>query len=160
MLFMEPWTGSSRLQSSRAISSSEHSRPAARNETTSSLPTILGQPSDLSQIAASKPRKLLKRPRMPDDSESEERRHVPRKKRRLRLELVTSRLSNPYAAPATHIIGTKPWRIGIWARQRLAGGKLLRKAALLNSVAMKRKRGPTENSTIKNMYVAKWEKGS
>lgn len=65
-----------------------------------------------------------------------------RKKRRLRLDLVTSRLSRPYATPATHIIGTKAWRVGAWARQRFAGGKLLRKAAILNWLSMKSKRGP------------------
>lgn len=86
-------------------------------------------------------RKVLKRSRSHDDIAVEEE-HTHRKKRRLRLDLVTSRLSRPYATPATHIIGTKAWRVGAWARQRFAGGKLLRKAAILNWISMKRKRGP------------------
>jgi len=86
-------------------------------------------------------RNLLKRPRSLEDIAGEEG-HTQRKKRRLRLELVTSRLSRPYATPATHIIGTKAWRVGAWARQRFAGGKLLRKAAILNWISFKSKRGP------------------
>lgn len=87
-------------------------------------------------------RKLLKRSRSQEDTDGEVEEHTQRKKRRLRLDLVTSRLSRPYAVPATHIIGTKAWRVGAWARQKFAGGKLLRKAAILNWTSMKAKRGP------------------
>ena len=62
-----------------------------------------------------------------------------RKKRRLRHDLVTSRLSRPYATPATHI-ARGAWRLGVWARQRLSGGSLLRKGAILNSIAKRKKR--------------------
>ncbi len=85
-------------------------------------------------------RRLRKRSRSQDNFAGEEE-HTQRKKRRLRLDLVTSRLSRPYATPATHIIGTKAWRGGAWARQRSAGGKLLRKAAILNWISIRGKRG-------------------
>ncbi len=68
-----------------------------------------------------------------------------RKKRRLRHELVTSRLSRPYATPATHI-ARGAWRLGVWARQRLSGGLLLRKGAILNSIAKKKKRAISEST--------------
>lgn len=93
----------------------------------------------------STPRKLLKRARPQEDIDGEEWADVQRKKRRLRHDLVTSRLSRPYATPATHIIGTKAWRVGAWARQRFAGGKLLRKAAILNWITMKRKRSRADS---------------
>ena len=72
---------------------------------------------------------------------------VSRKKRRLRHELVTSRLSRPYATPATHI-AQGAWRLGVWARQRSSGDSLLRKGAILNSIA-KRKRKAVLESTRK-----------
>jgi len=93
----------------------------------------------------SDPWKSLKRPRLDESIDGDEEEPTQRKKRRLRLDLVTSRLSRPYADPATHIIGTKAWRAGAWARQRFVGGKLLRKAAILNWIAMKRKRSLQEN---------------
>ncbi|OJD31230.1 uncharacterized protein BKCO1_510003 [Diplodia corticola] len=58
-----------------------------------------------------------------------------RKKRRLRLTLITSRLSQPFAVPATHIAGRGPSRIAAWAKQQKKapwGRALLRKAATLN----------------------------
>jgi len=64
---------------------------------------------------------------------------LPRKKRRLRLDLITSKLSKPYASPATHISTQRTVRKGIWARQRLPGRILLRKAAILNSVIRQRR---------------------
>lgn len=68
-----------------------------------------------------------------------------KKKRRLRLELITSRLSKPFATPPTHIISKKAsLRVGIWARQKVLGKSLLRKAALLNLTRMKRKLVATE----------------
>lgn len=103
------------------------------------------QPNNQSSVASApagkKLHKTLKRARPQQDIDGEERACVQRKKRRLSLDLVTSRLSRPYATPTTHIRGTKAWRAGAWARQRFAGGRLLRKAAILNFVAMKRKRG-------------------
>ena len=61
-----------------------------------------------------------------------------RKKRRLRLNLITSRLSKPYATPPTHINARSTGRVGAWARQRILGRDLLRKAAILNSIRIKK----------------------
>lgn len=89
-------------------------------------------------------RKLLKRSRSREEIDRFEE-SVSRKKRRLRHELVTSRLSRPYATPATHI-ARGAWRLGVWARQRLSGGLLIRKGAILNSIAKKRKMVALESS--------------
>ena len=97
-------------------------------------------------------RKLLKRPRSQEEidrfGES-----VSRKKRRLRHELVTSRLSRPYATPATHI-ARGAWRLGVWARQRLSGGLLLRKGAILNSIAKKSKKAASESTKPIGLHEA------
>ena len=89
-------------------------------------------------------RQILKRSRSYEDidrfGES-----VSRKKRRLRHDLVTSRLSRPYATPATHI-AQGAWRLGVWARQRLSGGLLLRKGAILNSISKKKKKAVSEST--------------
>ncbi|KAL8795107.1 MAG: hypothetical protein Q9195_002404 [Heterodermia aff. obscurata] len=61
-----------------------------------------------------------------------------RKKRRLRLDLITSRLSRPYASPATHIISRNAVKLGVWTGRRYIGRNVFRKAAILNS--MKRDR--------------------
>lgn len=108
-------------------------------------------------------RKSLKRSR-PQEEIDKSGESVSRKKRKLRHELVTSRLSRPYATPATHI-ARGAWRLGVWARQRLSGGLLLRKAAVLNSFAKKRKEAVSESaknelpeSNMAPMYgeVAAW----
>lgn len=57
-----------------------------------------------------------------------------RKKRRLRRDLITSRLSRPYATPATHIISRNAVRLGIWTGRRYIGRNVFRKAAILNSM--------------------------
>lgn len=57
-----------------------------------------------------------------------------RKKRRLRLTLITSRLSRPFAVPTTHIVDRGRSRIAVWAKQKALGRNLLRKAAILNRV--------------------------
>ncbi|GME44929.1 hypothetical protein GTA08_BOTSDO04000 [Neofusicoccum parvum] len=57
-----------------------------------------------------------------------------RKKRRLRLTLITSRLSLPFAVPTTHIVDRGRSRIAVWAKQKALGRSLLRKAAILNRV--------------------------
>ena len=80
----------------------------------------------------------LKRDRPIDDNSGGEGELLPRKKRRLRLELITSRLSRPYAVPATFLPKRRTLRAGVWARQRLLRRDLLRKAAILNSIEMRR----------------------
>ncbi|KAK3077288.1 hypothetical protein LTS18_010722 [Coniosporium uncinatum] len=60
-----------------------------------------------------------------------------RKKQRLRLTLITSRLSRPYSKPATHIVDRGSSQIAVWAKQRglLQGqARPLRKAAILNRI--------------------------
>ena len=57
-----------------------------------------------------------------------------RKKRRLRLDLITSRLSRPYASPATHIISRNAVKLGVWTGRRYIGRNVFRKAAILNSM--------------------------
>ena len=81
----------------------------------------------------------LKRDPPLDDIEGDDTRSLQRKKRKLRHSLSTSRLSKPYAVPTTYIPSRKTLREGIWARQRVAGRNLLRKAAALNSFSKKRR---------------------
>lgn len=56
------------------------------------------------------------------------------KKRRLRLSLITSRLSRPYSAPPTYLVNRGSSKIAIWAKQKALGRGLLRKAAILNRI--------------------------
>lgn len=77
----------------------------------------------------------LKRQRALADVEGEESSENQRKKRRLRLELITSRLSRPYAFPSTNIhVSRSVVRVGIWNRQPLPARIPYIKAAILNSV--------------------------
>jgi hypothetical protein len=57
-----------------------------------------------------------------------------KKKRRLRLFLITSRLSPQYSHPATNIVDRGSSKIAVWAKQKNLGRNLLRKAAILNHV--------------------------
>lgn len=57
-----------------------------------------------------------------------------KKKRRLRLNLITSRLSRPFSAPATNIVDRGISKIAIWAKGRPSDKSLLRKAAIMNRV--------------------------
>ena len=63
--------------------------------------------------------------------------NVQKKKRRLRLDLITSRLSRPYATPSTHIVSRGASKIAIWARQKAFGRTPLRKAAIMNRIRIK-----------------------
>ena len=82
---------------------------------------------------------LRKRHRAVEDIEGDDTLCLQRKKRKLRHSLSTSRLSKPYAVPPTYIPSRKTLREGIWARQRVAGRNLLRKAAALNSYSKKKR---------------------
>ncbi|KAL8680406.1 MAG: hypothetical protein Q9186_003435 [Xanthomendoza sp. 1 TL-2023] len=80
----------------------------------------------------------LKRCRSQTDVEGENSIDVQRKKRRLRIDLVTSRLSQPYATPATHIISIRrAQRLGPWARPRFRVRSPLRRAAILNAIRIR-----------------------
>lgn len=57
-----------------------------------------------------------------------------KKKRRLRLFLITSRLSPQYSYPATNIVDRGSSKIAVWAKQKALGRNLLRKAAILNRI--------------------------
>lgn len=57
-----------------------------------------------------------------------------KKKRRLRLFLITSRLSLPFSQPATNIVDRGNSKIAVWAKQKALGRNLLRKAAILNRI--------------------------
>ncbi|ORY17147.1 hypothetical protein BCR34DRAFT_475349 [Clohesyomyces aquaticus] len=57
-----------------------------------------------------------------------------KKKRRLRLFLITSRLSPQFSHPATNIVDRGNSKIAVWAKQRALGRNLLRKAAILNRI--------------------------
>lgn len=78
--------------------------------------------------------KVTKRSRPLTDVDGEGSEHFRKKKRRLRLDLITSRLSRPYSSPPTHIIGRGTSKIALWAKQKALGRNLLRKAAIMNSV--------------------------
>jgi hypothetical protein len=57
-----------------------------------------------------------------------------KKKRRLRLFLITSRLSPQFSHPATNIVDRGSSKIAVWAKQKSRGRNLLRKAAILNHI--------------------------
>ncbi|KAF1936429.1 hypothetical protein EJ02DRAFT_304748, partial [Clathrospora elynae] len=57
-----------------------------------------------------------------------------KKKRRLRLFLITSRLSPQFSHPATNIVDRGNSKIAVWAKQKGLGRNLLRKAAILNGI--------------------------
>jgi hypothetical protein len=57
-----------------------------------------------------------------------------KKKRRLRLLLITSRLSPQFSHPATNIVDRGSSKIAVWAKQKSLGRNLLRKAAILNRI--------------------------
>lgn len=120
----------------------EWQRLSPRPVPVSSTTTPSDDPPSHSQSPAPipTPRSRLKRYRHRADVDGEGSGNLGKKKRRLRLELITSRLSKPFATPPTHIISKNAsLRVGIWARQKVLGKNLLRKAALLNLIRMKRK---------------------
>ena len=57
-----------------------------------------------------------------------------KKKRRLRLFLITSRLSPQFSHPASNIVDRGSSKIAVWAKQRPLGRNILRKAAILNGI--------------------------
>jgi len=60
-----------------------------------------------------------------------------RKKRRLRLHLITSRLSRPFSQPASNIVNRGISKVAIWgAKNKALGKSVLRKAAIMNRVRM------------------------
>ncbi|OAG03187.1 uncharacterized protein CC84DRAFT_1061139, partial [Paraphaeosphaeria sporulosa] len=84
-------------------------------------------------LPASPPSPLCKRRRAIADVDGE---HscLHKKKRRLRLFLITSRLSPQFSHPATNIVDRGSSKIAVWAKQRALGRNILRKAAILNRI--------------------------
>jgi len=60
-----------------------------------------------------------------------------RKKRRLRLHLITSRLSRPFSQPASNIVNRGLSKIAIWGKNKALGRNVLRKAAIMNRVRLR-----------------------
>lgn len=71
-----------------------------------------------------------------------------KKKRRLRLFLITSRLSPEFSSPATNIVDRGTSKIAVWAKQKALGRNLLRKAAILNRI---RRRGQTPKEKYEDL---------
>jgi len=94
---------------------------------------VLSFPRPLSSMpvncAFSRPPKR-RRPLADVDGEGHER----KKKRRLRLFLITSRLSRPFSAPATNIVDRGISKIAVWAKNKALGRNVLRKAAIMNRI--------------------------
>jgi hypothetical protein len=85
-------------------------------------------------LDTTRPPKNLKRGRPLSDVDGETPEAGSKKKRRLRLFLITSRLSLPFSAPPTHIVDRGPSKIAVWAKQKALGRNLLRKTAIMNQV--------------------------
>lgn len=120
----------------------EWQRPSSCPVPVSSITSSSDDPPSDSRSPAPIPtsRSRLKRYRHSADVDGEGSGNLGKKKRRLRLVLITSRLSKPFATPPTHIISKNAsLRVGIWARQKVLGKNLLRKAAFLNLIRMKGK---------------------
>lgn len=60
-----------------------------------------------------------------------------RKKRRLRLYLITSRLSRPFSQPASNIVNRGVPKVAIWGRARALNKNVLRRAAIMNRVRLR-----------------------
>lgn len=80
-----------------------------------------------------------------------------KKKRRLRLFLITSRLSPIFSQPATYIVDRGSSKIAVWAKQKSLGRNLLRKAAILNRIR-KREKQEQETQTLLKQEQAQMEK--
>ncbi|KAK8058610.1 hypothetical protein PG994_009058 [Apiospora phragmitis] len=90
---------------------------------------------------------ISKRPRAPHDVDGPDTGHLPCKKRRLRHRLITSRLSQPYSLPATHILNRETGEdtpvLSRFLKFAAMGPKkaghqtaMVRKAAILNRVRL------------------------
>ncbi|KAI9713037.1 MAG: hypothetical protein M1820_001022 [Bogoriella megaspora] len=77
----------------------------------------------------------MKRARAPDDVDGPQTASFQSKKQRLHLNLFTSRLSTPYAAPSTYIVNRGRSKIAVWAKQKGLGAEVegaLRRVAGIN----------------------------
>ncbi|KAI9667531.1 MAG: hypothetical protein M1821_000347 [Bathelium mastoideum] len=80
----------------------------------------------------------MKRARSPSDVDGAETSSLQSKKQRLHLQFFTSRLSMPYAAPASYIVGRGESKIAAWAKQKGFGTEYeegsLRRVASMNRI--------------------------
>ncbi|MCJ1247331.1 hypothetical protein MMC30_004545 [Trapelia coarctata] len=104
-------------------------------------------------------RKTAKRSRPQADVDGECSGNLQKKKRRLRLNLITSRLSRPFATPTTHIVSRGTSKFAIWARHRILGRDLLRKAAIMNRIRITNtaKKGPAGGLERNTQPFARYE---
>lgn len=104
---------------------------------TSQKPTLIKSPFDpisATNLGSGTQCLLRKRSRAMADVDGDNSDTRQRKKRRLRRDLITSRLSRPYASPATHIISRNAVKLGVWTGRRYLGRNVFRKAAIMNSM--------------------------
>ncbi|KAI9803198.1 MAG: hypothetical protein M1825_001989 [Sarcosagium campestre] len=90
------------------------------------------KPEQALTCSASSP--VMKRPRALSDVDGDGPVTAFKKKRRLRLVLITSRLSRPFSSPPSHIVDRGVSKIAVWAKQKALGRNVLRKAAIMNSI--------------------------
>ncbi|KAK2741093.1 hypothetical protein FQN55_008497 [Onygenales sp. PD_40] len=98
-----------------------------------------------------------KRSRPVTDVDGEGSNALQKKKRRLRVVFITSRLSRPFSSPATHIVGRGSSKIAVWAKQKALGRNLLRKAAIMNRIRKHviaiRSNNPLQFDVVRQMTI-------
>ncbi|KAL1604849.1 hypothetical protein SLS60_004389 [Paraconiothyrium brasiliense] len=121
------------LSSSSTRPNSTFPTPEGISNTEFTFRTLPQPEAPLSFLPGPSPSPLWKRRRSTADVDGE---HscLQKKKRRLRLFLITSRLSPQYSYPATNIVDRGSSKIAVWAKQRALGRNILRKAAILNRI--------------------------
>lgn len=95
-----------------------------------------------------------RRPLADVDGEGTEAVQKKKKKRRLRLSFVTSRLSRPFSAPPTHIITRGSSKIAVWAKQKALRRSSLRRAAIMNR--LRKNALSTRESEPHRFEMARW----
>ncbi|KAK2754584.1 hypothetical protein FQN54_006985 [Arachnomyces sp. PD_36] len=95
-----------------------------------------------------------RRPLADVDGEGTEAVQKKKKKRRLRLSFVTSRLSRPFSAPPTHIITRGSSKIAVWAKQKALKRSSLRRAAIMNR--LRKNALSTRESEPHRFEMARW----
>ncbi|MCJ1350898.1 MAG: hypothetical protein MMC33_000879 [Icmadophila ericetorum] len=80
---------------------------------------------------------ISKQVRSSGDVDGENTAQMQKRKRRLELQLITSRLSRPFAIPSAYLVGRTGSRVAVWTRSKIIGTNFLRRAAILNSMRKK-----------------------
>lgn len=76
-----------------------------------------------------------------------------KKKRRLRLQLITSRLSLPFSVPASNIVNRGISKIANWAKDRAKVGNSLRQAAIMNRIRREWSQGSFSTNNWRRVHV-------